>query len=349
MALKIGLVGLPNAGKSTLFQSLTRQKVLIADYPFATIEPNIGYRPIDDPRLTDLKTIYPKAKITPAVLQIIDIAGLISGASQGEGLGNQFLAHIRSTDIIAYVGGLFKDPQSAMPNLEIILTEILLADWQTLDKQRQKMAKVANEKNLLEQVEQALSLIDNQTYLYDSPLREVFQQQLGYLNLLSLKPLLLIFNLKTSDLTSEQIKQSLNQSYPQYNRVFISAQLEDELSQLESQSEIDQFLKIYHLPESGLQTITRHSLELLNWQTFLTAGDKEIKAWLIPRNYPAPLAAGVIHSDMQKGFIAAEIISFQDLMHYGSRTRAKEAGVSRLEGKNYLMQDNDIVDFRFNV
>lgn len=348
MSAKIGLVGLPNAGKSTLFQALTKQAVLIADYPFATIEPNVGYRLIFDERLKRLQALYPQAKSLPAGLQIIDIAGLIAGASRGEGLGNQFLSHVRQTDMIAYVGGFFNKQRRGQNDLDIVLTELLLADWQVLDNHRQKISKIPAQRQVLEAVQQALDLIDQQIYLYESPLREKLSENLKHLNLLSLKPLLLVFNLLSSDLSNQELRQDSTKNYPNHPRIFLSAQLEDELGQLPD-SEKHQFLKAYGMSVSGLDLLVQESLKLLKLQTFLTVGDKEIKAWLIQENCPAPQAAGVIHSDMARGFIAAEIISCSHLLKHGSWAAGKAAGQSRLEGKNYLMQPDDVADFKFNV
>ena len=348
MSLKIGLVGLPNAGKSTLFQALTRQEVLIADYPFATIEPNLAYRKIKDQRLEELSKIYPAAKKTPALIQVVDIAGLIKGAHQGEGLGNQFLANIRQTDMVAYVGGLFKESRQALSDLEIILTEIMLADWQVLENQITKLRKVANlaeNAQLFQSLNQAQQLLDAQIYLYDSNDRDSLRAQLKYLNLLSLKPLLVVFNLKSSDLNDQGLREKLRPKHP---TIFLSAQLEEEFSQLQDDDQTE-FLKAYQLKESGLQTLTQESLKLLKWQTFLTAGDKEVRSWLIRKGSLAPEAAGVIHGDIQRGFIAAEVVSFKDLMQHGSWSKAKAAGACRIEGKKYCLQADDVVDFKFNV
>ena len=352
MSLKVGLVGLPNAGKSTLFQALTKQQALIADYPFATIDPNIGYRVISNPDLRALADLYPEAKVSPATIEIIDIAGLIAGAHRGEGLGNKFLAHVRQTDLIAYVGGLFSNQAEPAADLDIILTEILLADYQVLEKQAQKLAKVAKNEvqaaGRLAAIKTALELIDAGNYLYDSSVASSLRSSLKDLDLLSLKPLLLVFNLADQALNDQGLQERLARLMPQCPRLYLSAQLEDEVGQLPVADQTS-FLEAYGLKASGLEAFAPLVLKRLKRQTFLTAGPKEVKAWLIPASCPAPVAAGAVHSDMQRGFIAAEVINVADLLQHRSWTKAKAAGVCRLEGRQYAMQPGDVVNFKFNV
>lgn len=351
MNLSIGLVGLPNAGKSTLFQALTSQNVLIADYPFATIEPNFGLVPIVDPRLKVLSKIFDSQKLVPAQLEFVDIAGLIEGAHQGEGLGNQFLSHIRQSALIVQVVGCFA-PADVRRDLEVITTELLLADWQTLNKQVEKLKKPASAdvelKNLLNTIERALQEIDRSVWLGQSPQAAAYRQALRHLNLLTLKPRLFVFNLKANDLSDRSRLPDLESLAKTADYVCLSAALENELSQL-PEGEREEFLKAYDLEESGLQRLVQTCLRTLRLQTFLTAGPKETRAWLIPRSCPAPEAAGVIHGDLQKGFIAAEIAKFEDLSRLGSWPAVKAAGLCRVEGKDYLMEDGDVVNFRFNL
>lgn len=351
MSLNIGLVGLPNVGKSTLFNALTKQNVLVADYPFATIEPNLGIVPLPDDRVEQLAQIFNSSKVLPATVSFVDIAGLVKGASQGEGLGNKFLSHIRQSSVIAQVIGAFRQSEDAANEIKVIQTELLLADHQTLITQLEKLKKPARSDpqiaDLVHFIKLALEDIDNEILLSLSPHKKEYEQKFIQFSLLTLKPFIYIFNLSDDDLKNSKLKAELNQLV-EGHCLFLSARLELELSQLNTQ-DLNLFLSEYGLQQSGIGQLASLSFEILNLQTFLTAGDKETKAWVIPKNCLAPLAAGVIHSDMQRGFIAAEIVNFNDLKRLKSWSKARQDGVCRTEGKNYQMQDGDVVEFKFNV
>ena len=352
MSLSIGLVGLPNAGKSTLFNALTQRNVLVADYPFATIKPNLGVMPLIDERLEQLAEKFKSSRIVFANVNFVDIAGLVKNAHLGEGLGNQFLSHIRQSQAIALVTGCFGEEVDYNNNLSIIQTELLLADWQTLDNQKQKLTKIARHDDeaaqTLKIIQKALTDIDEGLLLNLSPHQQEYYQTLTYLNLLTLKSFIYVFNLADKDLKNQSLKDKLIKLVGRSPCLFLSAQLENELSRLTSQ-ERKLFLDEYNLPRSGVDDLAHLGIKILSLQTFLTAGPKEVRAWLITKNCLAPKAAKTIHEDMQKGFIAAEIISFSDLKNYPSWSAAKAAGLCRVEGKNYRLQPDDVVNFKFNV
>ena len=350
--LSIGLVGLPNAGKSTLFNALTQQNVLMASYPFATIKPNTGIMLLPDPRLAQLQTIFKSEKIIPANVTFIDIAGLVAGASKGEGLGNQFLSHIRETTVIAQIINAFDGIKDIPHNLEIIKTELLLADYEIISRQIQKIEKPARQdvqlKTLLQILQLAEKDINQNIPLDQSSEGSLYQEQLGFLQLLTLKPMIYVFNIAEEALQDQDLVAKLKEFVPGAPNIILSAKLELEISQLGSE-EKNLFLQEYGLKISGLDQLVTIGFQLLKLQTFLTAGSKEVRAWTIAQDCLAPQAAGVIHSDMEKGFIAAEIINFDDLLKHQSWAAAKSAGVCRTEGKNYKMQMDDVVEFRFNV
>ena len=352
MSLNIALVGLPNVGKSTLFNALTEQNVLVADYPFATIKPNIGIVPLPDTRVEHLGQIFQSAKIVPASVSFTDIAGLVQGASQGAGLGNKFLAEIRTRKVIAQVVEVFRQPEKIGGQMEIIQTELILADWQTLTKETEKLKKVAKSQDEAAEIYQACqkALIDLDQYipLNESPHKELYHETLGSFHLFTLKPLIYIFNLAEDDLKNAGLQQNLQKLAGNKEYLFLSAKLELELSQLPA-AETQAFLLEYGLKERGINQLARLGFKILGLQTFLTAGPKETKAWVIPQNCLAPKAAGIIHTDMERGFIAADIVNFEDLASLKSVAAAKAAGVLRTEGKNYMMQDGDVVEFKFNV
>jgi GTP-binding protein YchF len=369
--LSIGIVGLPNVGKSTLFNALLkRQTALAANYPFATIEPNIGVVDVPDPRLEHLAQFVRNdygarqgdkdlpEKITLAVIKFYDIAGLVKGASQGEGLGNEFLGHIRDVDAIVQVVRAFNDENiirsgSITPkdDIETINTELILADLQSLEKKIEKMGNTykfpkSKEDTLKStyyaKIRQALNAGNFVSTLnLDEEGREVVRE----LNFLTLKPVIYVFNVDEQELNkpnthSEVIKQ--------YDGITISAKIESELSIL-SKTEQEQFLKELNIVESGLDQVIKKGYQLLGLETFLTMGPKEVRAWTYTKGAKAPEAAGVIHTDFQRGFISAEIIAYTTILSIASLKKAKELGKVRLEGKNYVMQDGDIVEFRFSV
>ncbi len=352
MSLSIGLVGLPNVGKSTLFNALTHQNALIADYPFTTIEPNLGIVALPDNRVNALAEIFKSLKTVPATVSFTDIAGLVEGASRGEGLGNKFLDHIRQTKVIAQIVGAFRSQAGALRDIEIVETELLLADWQMLDQKLQKIRKLAKgDKELAKLaglIEKALEELDASRPLRHSQNEAAYAASLSSFNLLTLKPTIYVFNLAEADLNKTELRSQLAQAVPNARHLFLSAKLENELSQLGSE-ETELFLKEYDLQKRGIESLAEIGFETLGLQTFLTAGINEARAWIIPRNCPAPQAAGIIHSDMERGFIAADIVSFEDLKRLGSWAAARTAGVCRTEGKNYAMRDGDVAEFKFNV
>lgn len=362
MSLSIGIVGLPNVGKSTLFNALTDAGALVANYPFATIEPNTGVVPIPDYRLEKLAILYKTRKIVPATVQFVDIAGLVAGASKGEGLGNQFLAHIRSVNAICHVVRVFanadvtragsSDPKS---DIEIINTELSLADLQTIDRrlpQLQKEAKADPKlKVQVEFLEKIRGILDTGKPLFTEvgvTNHELWGWLQKELQLLSAKRVIYVFNIDEASLSDGSRKAELAKLVAPTKALFVCAKLESELTGLD-ESDRAELLMSYGQKESGLVQVIHTAYETLGLQSYLTAGEKEVRAWTIPIGATAPQAAGVIHGDFERGFIAAQVVNYNDLITAGSEVAAKAAGKIRTEGKTYVMQPDDVVEFRFNV
>lgn len=358
MSLSIGIVGLPNVGKSTLFNALTNNNILAANYPFATIEPNTGIVPVPDDRLAVLKNIYNSEKILPATVTFVDIAGLVAGASQGEGLGNKFLANIRQCDAIIHVVRAFDnndivhvndrvDPSS---DIETINTELILADIQTIESRINKLSKEAKSNP------KAKLTLNHLIYILDelragitvSHMSDIDYELINDLHLLTAKPVIYVFNIDEDDLSNEDKKSQLQGLVLPSAALFINAKLEQELNNL-SEEEIKEMLSMYGVEETGLAKLIQKAYQTLGLQSYLTAGPKEIRAWTIKKGSTAPSAAGVIHTDFERGFIAAQIVNYDELVEAGSEQAAKSAGKIRTEGKDYVMQEGDVVEFRFNV
>ena len=358
MSLSIGIVGLPNVGKSTLFNALTNNNILAANYPFATIEPNTGIVPVPDERLNVLAKMYHAEKIIPATVTFVDIAGLVAGASKGEGLGNKFLANIRQCDAIVHIVRAFEsddivhveniiDPKR---DIDTINTELILADLQTLETRLTRLAKEAKANPKASAIKNRLEVLAEKLRA-GTPINEISgvdPDDIADLHLLTAKPVIYVFNVNEETLASEDKKQSLRNLVPHARSLFICAKLEDEIKGL-SPSDTLELLQSYDVPEAGLTQMIRAAYDLLGLQSYLTAGPKEVRAWTIHQGWTAPQAAGVIHTDFEKGFIAAQVVNYDDLVAAGSEANARAAGKIRTEGKTYVMQPDDVVEFRFNV
>ncbi|MCW2599424.1 MAG: redox-regulated ATPase YchF [Frankiales bacterium] len=357
VSLSLGIVGLPNVGKSTLFNALTKNDVLAANYPFATIEPNVGVVGVPDARLAKLATVFGSEKILPATVDFVDIAGIVRGASEGEGLGNKFLANIRDADAICQVIRAFADDNvvhvdgrvSPKDDIETINTELILADLQTIEKALPRLEKEVRLKKdqapVLEEVRRAQDALDKGQTVFAAGLDRTLLREL---HLLTAKPFLYVFNLDEAGLVDQSVKDALSALVAPAEAVFLDAKVESELIEMSEEDALE-LLQSMGQEESGLHQLARIGFETLGLQTYLTAGPKETRAWTIRKGATAPEAAGVIHTDFQRGFIKAEVIGYDDLIELGSVVAARAAGKARMEGKDYVMQDGDVVEFRFNV
>ena len=357
MSLSIGIVGLPNVGKSTLFNALTKNNVLAANYPFATIEPNVGVVGVPDARLAKLAEIFTSEKLLPAAVSFVDIAGIVKGASEGAGLGNKFLANIRESDAICQVIRVFNDDDvvhvdgrvDPAEDIATINTELCLADLQTVEKAIPRLEKEARANK--ERAPLLAATLEAQKILNDGKLlaaSKIDLELIHELQLLTAKPFLYVFNVDAAELGDGELRKKLSGMIAPAEAIFLDAKTEAELAEL-SDADAAELLESIGLSEPGLATLARVGFKTLGLQTYLTAGPKEARAWTIHQGDTAPVAAGVIHTDFQKGFIKAEIVAFDDLIEAGSMTEARARGKVRMEGKEYVMADGDVVEFRFNV
>jgi GTP-binding protein YchF len=357
VALTIGIVGLPNVGKSTLFNALTKNDALAANYPFATIDPNIGVVGVPDARLGVLAQMFSSARTVPATVSFVDIAGIVRGASTGEGLGNKFLANIREADAICQVIRAFRDPNvvhvegkvSPPDDIETINTELILADLQTIDTALPRLRKEArltkDKASLVDAAEQARELLQAGRTVYGS---DVDRRPLRELHLMTAKPFLYVFNVDPEEISDAAVTDELRRLVAPAEAIFLDAKTESELTELPDDEALE-LLQSMGQQESGIDQLARVGFATLGLQTFLTAGPKESRAWTIKAGSTAPQAAGVIHTDFERGFIKAEIVSYDELVAAGSLAEARARGKVRIEGKDYVMVDGDVVEFRFNV